>query len=109
MGFNKYERAPFYSTLLHLRSTNAAFKETAKFERLKVNAPNQVMAYSRKNGNDLVVVVLNLSANEIAVTLDANLPKGKNYQEVFTNQISKDIHNLQMPAWGYKVFVYGKK
>lgn len=109
MGFNKYERATFYSTLLHLRSKNAAFKENAKFERLKVNAPTQVMAYSRKNGNDFVVVVLNLSAHDLAVQLDANLPKGKSYQEVFTNQISKDIHGLQIPAWGYKVFVYGKK
>ena len=55
------------------------------------------------------MVVLNLSAHDLAVQLDANLPKGKSYQEVFTNQISKDIHGLQIPAWGYKVFVYGKK
>ena len=27
------------------------------------------------------------------------------YQEVFTNEHTKDIHQLQLPAWGYKVFV----
>ena len=109
MGFKKYERAPFYKTLLNLRTNNAAFKENAVFSRLKVNHPNQVMAYSRKNGDDLVVVVLNLSATAQAITLDAQLPAGKNYKEIFTNQFSKDIHNLQLPAWGYKVFVYGSK
>jgi alpha-amylase len=109
MGFAKYERAPFYKTLLNLRSTNAAFKENAVFERLKVNMPNQVMAYSRKNGDNLVVVVLNLSDAVENVQLESKLPTGKSYFEIFTHQESKDIHSLQLPAWGYKVFVYGTK
>jgi glycosidase len=109
MGFNKYERAPFYSTLLHLRNTHAAFKEQAIFERIKVNNPEQVMAYSRKNGNDLVVVVLNLSNEAQVVKLDTPLPALKPYFEIFTKQYSNDIHQLAIPAWGYKVFVYGTK
>jgi glycosidase len=109
MGFKKYERAPFYKTLLNLRSTNAAFKDNAVFERIKVNLPNQVMAYSRKNGDALVVVVLNLSENANEVKLDATLPSGKSYFEAFTHQELKDIHNISLPAWGYKVFVYGTK
>jgi glycosidase len=109
MGFNNYERAPFYKTLLKLRSTNAAFKENADFERIKVNAPSQVMAYSRKNGNAFVVVVLNLSDKGVAVKLEGALPTGKTYFEVFTNEQLKDIQNVSLPAWGYKVFVYGSK
>ena len=109
MGFKKYERAPFYKTLLNLRSSNAAFKENSVFERIKVNAPNRVMAYSRKNGDALVVVVLNLSDNAQDVSLDAALPSDKTYFEIFTKQAQKDIHNLSLPAWGYKVFVYGTK
>jgi alpha-amylase len=109
MGFNKYERAPFYTTLLNLRTANSAFKENAIFERIKVNAPTKVMAYTRKNGNDLVVVVLNLSGQAQEVQLDANLPKAKAYHEIFSNQNVKDIQALQLPAWGYKVFVYGAK
>jgi hypothetical protein len=27
------------------------------------------------------------------------------YQEIFTKQIATDIHQVQLPAWGYKVFV----
>ena len=109
MGFNKYERANFYKTLLNLRSTNAAFKEDAIFERIAVNHPTQVMAYSRKNGNSFVVVVLNLSNEQLSVSLDAKLPTGNTYFEVFTHQENKDIHNLQLSAWGYKVFAYGTK
>ncbi|MEN9696985.1 MAG: hypothetical protein RLZ56_406 [Bacteroidota bacterium] len=109
MGFKKYERAAFYNTLLHLRTSNAAFKEDAVFERLKVNAPDQVMAYTRKHGKDLVLVVLNLSAHEQTVKIDAKLPQEKTYLEIFTHQKTKSIQSLQLPAWGYKVFVYGSK
>jgi glycosidase len=109
MGFKKYERAAFYKTLLNLRTSNSAFKEAAVFERIKVNQPRQVMAYSRKNGNDFVVVVLNLSPTAQEVKLDSKLPTGKSYKDIFTHYNSKDIHSLQLPAWGYKVFVYGAK
>jgi glycosidase len=109
MGFKKYERAPFYKTLLNLRSTNAAFKENAVFERIKVSNPEKVMAYSRKNGNSLVVVVLNLSNEQQAVSLNAKLPNEKTYFEIFSHTANKDIQSLQLPAWGYKVFVYGGK
>ena len=99
----------FYKTLLNLRTANAAFKDNAVFERIKVNLPNQVMAYSRKNGDALVVVVLNLSENTNEIKLDATLPSGKSYFEAITHQEFKDIHNISLPAWGYKVFVYGTK
>jgi glycosidase len=109
MGFKKYERASFYKTLLKLRSSNSAFKENAIFERIKVNNPEKGMAYSRKNGNSMVVVVLNLSNVEQAISLNAKLPSEKSYFEIFSHTTSKDIHSLQLPAWGYKVFVYGGK
>jgi glycosidase len=109
MGFSKYERAPFYKTLLNLRTSNAAFKENAVFERLKVNLPNQVMAYSRKNGDAYVVVVLNLTDKAANVKIDASLPNGKNYTEIFSGKNTKNIRTLNLPAWGYNVFVYDHK
>ena len=102
--FGKYERANFYSTLLHLRKTNAAFSDNANFKRLWVDHPDQVMAYERSNGKDKVVVVLNLSAQSHEVVLNGTgLNEG--YQEIFSKTFTSDIHQLQMPAWGYKVFV----
>jgi glycosidase len=107
--FKKFARASFYKTLLNLRTSNAAFKEDAIFNRISVNHPDKVMAYSRENGNSLVVVVLNLSNKPQSVILNSSLPEGNNYYEVFSHQVSKNLHSLQLPAWGYKVFVYGSK
>ena len=102
--FNKYQRAPFYSALLHLRSTNKAFSETASFKRLVVDHPTDIMAYERTNGKDKVVVVLNLTNTAHEVLIEG-LKMGESYQELFTKKVAKDIHLLQLPAWGYKVFV----
>ena len=109
MGFSVYQRAPFYAALLHLRSNNAAFKEGSDFKRLKVNLPNQIMAYQRKMGKEIVVVVLNLSANDQKVTIQSDLPKGNSYFELFDHSVNKSISSLTLPAWGYKVFVSGQK
>jgi glycosidase len=104
MGFGKYERANFYSILLHLRKTNAAFADNANFKRLWVDHPDQVMAYERTNGKDKVLVVLNLSAESHEVVISGTT-LNEGYQEIFTKQIATDIHQVQLPAWGYKVFV----
>ena len=109
MGFNKYQRAPFYKTLLNLRTNHAAFKEEAVFERLQVNVPKQVVAYSRKNGDAMVVVVLNFANQAANVKIAASLPTGKNYTEIFSGKNTKNIGTLNLPAWGYQVFVYGQK
>lgn len=104
MPFSKYERAPFYSTLLHLRQSNKAFGEAAKFSRIKVNNPNAVMAYQRVAENDQVVVVLNLSnqANQVQLELE----KGSNiYTDLFTKQNVQNINQFELLPWGYKVFV----
>ena len=104
MEFAKYQRASFYSTLLQLRKNNTAFSDNAQFKRLSVDHPAQVMAYERTNGNDQVIVVLNLSAHSHEVKLSGtNLHEG--YQEIFTKEVVKDIHQHNLPAWGYKVFV----
>ena len=101
--FKKYERANFYTTLLTLRKSNSAVADQANFKRLNVNLPEKIMAYERSNGQDKVVVVLNLSnqpQQAIVNGIDASA-----FEEVFTNQKMAGIRSLQMPAWGYQVFV----
>ena len=104
MPFSKYERASFYSTLLHLRKSNKAFGEEAKFSRLKVNDPEAVMAYERVAENDQVVVVLNLTNQTHQVQLE--IDKGRNgYKDLFTKQNVQNINQFELLPWGYKVFV----
>lgn len=102
--FKKYERAQFYTTLLKLRKSNAAFAENASFKRLKVNLPEQVMAYERTNGKDQVVVVLNLSNQPLSVKLEG-IAAQTTFEELFSKQKQAGIQTLQMAAWGYQVFV----
>ncbi len=101
--FKKYERAYFYTTLLKLRKSNPAFADNANFKRLKVNLPGQIMAYERSNGQDKVVVVLNLSNQPQQAIVDGITPGL--YVDAFTGQNPKDIRYIQMKAWGYQVFV----
>jgi len=107
--FKQFARASFYSTLLQLRTSNAAFKENAIFERLKVNKPNQVIAYQRTNGSASVIVVLNLSNSAQEVQFEKPLSKNKMYTDLFAHQSTRNIQSLLLPAWGYKVFVVGVK
>lgn len=102
--FKKYDRAPFYTTLLKLRKSNTAFAENASFKRLKVNLPGQVMAYERTNGKDQVVVVLNLSNQAQSVTID-DITNNTTFEELFSKQKYTSIRSLQMAAWGYHIFV----
>jgi alpha-amylase len=102
--FKKYERATFYTTLLKLRKSNAAFAENASFKRLKVSLPEQVMAYERTNGKDQVVVVLNLSNQAQSVTVEG-IAAQSTFEDLFSKQKQTGIQTLQMAAWGYHVFV----
>ncbi len=102
--FKKYERAPFYTTLLKLRKSNAAFAENASFKRLKVSLPEQVLAYERTNGKDQVVVVLNLSNQAQSVTVEG-IAAQSTFEDLFSKQKHTGIQTLQMAAWGYHVFV----
>ena len=101
--FKKYERANFYTTLLKLRKSNPAFADNAIFKRLKVNLPGQIMAYERTNGQDKVVVVLNLSNQPQQAIVDGVALAS--FEEIFTKQKVSGIQSLLMTAWGYQVFV----
>jgi glycosidase len=101
--FKKYERANFYTTLLKLRKSNSAFADQANFKRLNVNLPEKIMAYERSNGQDKVVVVLNLSNLPQQAMIDGI--EASAFEEVFTKKKLTSIRSLQMPAWGYQIFV----
>jgi hypothetical protein len=68
-----------------------------------VNLPEKIMAYERSNGQDKVVVVLNLSNQPQQAMIDGI--DASAFEEVFTKQKLTGIRSLQMPAWGYQVFV----
>ena len=62
------------------------------------------MAYQRAFENEKVVVVLNLSNKDQVVDLELN-GQVNNYKELFSGKSFNNIKHLELPAWGYQVFV----
>ncbi len=97
----------FYEKLLHLRKSNPALisgnKETAAV-RLITNDPHKVLAYKRKSGEREVLVILNLSKQDLVVEIRNEEVTGT-FTNIFTHKVedlsAKKIFALQ--AWGYIV------
>lgn len=81
----EYQMADFYKTLLDLKSSNPALRggdASVTTYLLNTTANDKILAYLRKKGNDEVLVVLNLSKENVKFNiLDKNV-KG-NFKNVF--------------------------
>ncbi|MEX1203095.1 MAG: alpha-amylase family glycosyl hydrolase [Ferruginibacter sp.] len=77
----------FYKTLLQVRKENCAISAGYKsFPMLLEDAiQHQLLAYSRKTDEALILVFLNISPNHINCTLHTEYLSG-NYSNVFTNE-----------------------
>jgi len=107
MGFKKYARAPFYSTLLHLRENNQALATDASFRKVSVGDDKALYAYVREKGSDKVLVILNLSTKEQTITIKDSTLLGNplnvflGAKEPFTMN-----HSFHIEPWGYMICVY---
>ncbi len=107
----EYRLENFYKVLLQLHSHNPALRgaDPAVSTRIvPVNAPHHILAYLRKNRQDEVLVLLNLSEWRIDCVLQDDHVKG-NFQDVFTGEIVslQEGSLLGMEPWQY--FVLEKK
>lgn len=105
----KYELEDFYKKLFTLRRTNPALAAgNGKVETniLDFKSDNHILGYTRKSGNNAVLVLLNLSPYPSRFMHgDAGIT-GK-CKELFSGE-EKDYpadHWFELPAWGYKVYV----
>jgi glycosidase len=106
-GENKLEN--FYKKLFELKSKNPALRggdDQATTQILKTSAPDQVLAYLRKNGNDEVLVILNLSdAQHLKVQILDETVKGK-FKSIFSG-LTTDFDakpTIEMYKWEHIVF-----
>ncbi|PJJ67666.1 alpha-amylase family glycosyl hydrolase [Chryseobacterium geocarposphaerae] len=80
---NNYQNADFYKTLLNLKSSNPALRggdPAASTQLLNTTANDKILAYLRKNGENEVLVVLNMSKEAVDFTIEDDRLSG-----VFTN------------------------
>lgn len=107
IGWSRYAMAPFYSTLLHLRSKDPALAADASYKRIPTANDEAIFAYTRQKGTHKIFVVLNLSDEPQHFTI-----KEKNVYgyplDIFTNKKIKLFRNYvyTMKPWGYRVYEY---
>lgn len=106
MEFHKFERADFYKTLLNLRKRNAALSADASFKKINAGDEKAVYAYVREKAGKKILVILNLSAAEQAITINDKTLIGKPYN-VFMG-VKENLSNKKwnIEPWGYVVYEY---
>lgn len=105
--WGKYELAPFYSTLLHLRNRNKALAANASYKKIATANDDAIFAYVRQKDQKKVFVVLNLSPQPQHFTIKDATIYGKPLN-VFTGKKTKLFENYVyvMQPWDYFVFEY---
>lgn len=96
---------PFYQKLMKLYQSQPAVFE-GSFTKLVSNNDAKIYAFTRQSGRDRVVVVLNLSDQNQAITLKGDSLAG-NYRDWFSD---REIKMQAAPAfdlhpWDYRVYV----
>jgi glycosidase len=104
--FGKYQRAPFYKTLLTLRKSTPALAVDAAFTKLQSSDDASVYAYTKEKDGKKVMVILNFSNRPQTVTLKGNIAGEP--QNVFAGKAEKitDGQNFSLAPWGYLVYSY---
>ena len=103
-----YQLADFYKTLLNLKSNNPALRggdANVGTHFISTTADDKIFAYLRKNGNDEVLVVLNLSKEDVTFSITDQNVNGK-FKEVFTNTKHNfdNDKNFELKKGGYLVY-----
>ncbi len=102
---NTYLMADFYKTLLNLKASNPALRGgdphvTTYF--LNTTANDKILAYVRKNGENEVLVVLNMSKEPVDFTIE-----DQNLSGAFNNVFDKTRRNFdEGKAFSFKVSDY---
>lgn len=97
----------FYKTLLELRRNHPALTadKSAETRILDTGAPEKVIAFMREASGGQLFVILNLSADEVIITLDHAQLEGS-YREIFSGEeIEIDgSRNFKLSPWAYLVY-----
>jgi glycosidase len=101
--FGKYQRAPFYKTLLNLRKANPALAVNASFKKLRTSNDAAIYAYEREKDGNKVLVVLNLSKSPANFTWQ-DQPSEKEWNNVFKGDKEPVDKGFGIEPWGYAVY-----
>ena len=109
ISFNKFQRAAFYKTLLNLRKINPALAADASFKKINAGDDKSLYAFTREKNGNKVLVILNLTATQQAVTVTDKKLWGKPYNVFMGNTEILNGRQWMIEPWGYVVYTYTKK
>lgn len=104
-----YELNNFYKTLFDLKAKNPALRggdPQATTQFIKTSAEDKILGFLRTNGENEVLVLLNMSKEPVDFTLDDAAVSG-DFREAFTaeNRDFSQNKSFKMPVSGYAVFL----
>jgi glycosidase len=103
-----YPLQGFYTALLQLKNRNKALLNGSwggKMTRLKTSNEMATMAYTRQNGADKILVILNLSDKPQDISITGNALKGA-YNNIFDEKSKTfgEEEKLSLSPWEYQVW-----
>jgi glycosidase len=101
--FGKFQRAPFYNTLLNLRKSNPALAATASFKKLRTSNDAAIYAFERERNGSKALIILNLSNTPQNVTWQ-DQPSEREWNNVFKGQRALVDKGFGIEPWGYVVY-----
>lgn len=104
ISFGKFQRTPFYKTLLALRKSTPALAVDAAYTKLQSSNDDAVFAYTREKEGKKILVILNLSHKPQTVTINGKI--AGEMENVFAGkkEMLNDGQNFTLAPWGYLVY-----
>ncbi len=104
--FGKFGRANFYKTLLDLRKSNPALAVNASFRKVNAGDEKVIYAFVREKGANKILVILNLSDKEQAITVKDKSLLGNPYNVFMGRKEPLSSKEWPIEPWGYAIYEY---
>jgi len=106
IAFGKFGRGAFYKTLLALHKRNAALAADASFRKVDAGDDHALYAYIREKDGRKVLVILNLSATQQAVTVKDKELQGNVYNVFMGTNERLSERSWMIEPWGHVLYEY---
>jgi len=104
--FKNFRREKFYKTLLDLRKNNEALSANASFKKVHLGDDKAIYAFLREKGNKKVLIILNFSKSEQAVSIKDVTLTGKVHNVFKEREEILSSKAWKLKPWGYEVYEY---
>nr|WP_315145059.1 alpha-amylase family glycosyl hydrolase [uncultured Flavobacterium sp.] len=104
--FKNFQREKFYKTLLELRKRNSALSANTSFKKVPIGDEKAIYAFTRENGKQKVLVILNFSGSEQVIAIKDSSLSGKVFNVFEEKETILSTTERKIKPWGYEVYEY---